>query len=182
MIDEELHTIIIACSNWDKENQEKLYRLFSKTLYRTCRLYAKDDDEAADFLHDTFIHVFKNIHQFNFQGSFEGWMKRVCVNLCLQELRIQKKIKEVSLESGLINSLESEEEMVDMEVNSENVFSKVLEEINKLPAKAALVIKLYIFEGWTHAQIAEELEISVGTSKSQLNYARKLIKERCYAK
>ncbi|MFN5417467.1 MAG: RNA polymerase sigma factor [Flavobacteriia bacterium] len=182
MVDNELNDIINGCSNWNKESQEKLYRLFSKPLYKTCCLYAKNEDEAADLLHDTFIHVFKNIQQFNFQGSFEGWIKKVCVNLCLQEIRIQNKIKEVSLEAGLHEIIEAEDNSGEIEIQNESVFSKVLEEINKLPAKAALVIKLYIFEGWSHAQIAEELDISIGTSKSQLNYARKLIKERCYAK
>lgn len=181
MSNEELKGIIDGCISWERESQEQLYRLYSKTLFKTCKLYSKNDDEAADFLHDTFIHVFKKIATFKNQGSFEGWIKRVCVNLCLQELRLQKRITEVALNPNL-SELGFEEIYDDSETNSENVFSKVLEEINKLPAKAALVIKLYIFEDWSHAQIAEELQISVGTSKSQLNYARKLIKERCYAR
>lgn len=180
MVELELQNIIQGCVNWDRESQETLYRTFSSTLFKTCKLYAKNDDEAADFLHDTFIHVFKNISSFKNQGSFEGWIKRVCVNLCLQELRLKKRIQEVALHDNL-SELVLEVGDNEFEENSESFFSKVLEEINKLPTKAALVIKLYIFEGWSHAQIAEELEISIGTSKSQLNYARNLIKERCYA-
>lgn len=177
---EELRDIIKGCAKWHIDSQEKLYRSYSKLLYKTCLLYAKDKDEASDFLHDSFLQIFKSISSFKNQGSFVSWMKKVCVNICLQELKLQKRMKEVPIQANLSELGFEEQIEILEELNGESKFNKVLQEINKLPTKAALVIKLYVFEGWTHQQIAEELQITVGTSKSQLNYARNLIKERCY--
>jgi RNA polymerase sigma-70 factor (ECF subfamily) len=121
-------------------------------------------------LHDAFMHIYKQIGSYNFSGSFEGWMRRVTVNCCLQALRKRKSFTQVQ-DIPVV-----EEHEVEMEAGIP--FSKILEEINKLPAKAGLVLKLYALEGWSHAEIAEELEISVGTSKSQLNYARSVLKQK----
>lgn len=170
---EELTHIISGCVEWDRQSQEQLYRLYSKTLFKSCKLYARDNDEASDFLHDAFIQIFKTIHTYKHQGSFDGWIKRVTINCCLQQLRILKRIPEVELKNEFADQ-------VDLDVNfddhiKEIQFPKVLEEINKLPAKAALVIKLFVLEGLSHAEIANELNITVGTSKSQLNYARSIL-------
>ncbi|MFY7991200.1 MAG: RNA polymerase sigma factor [Fluviicola sp.] len=162
--------IIDGCVQWDRVSQERLYRLFSKELFKVCRLYASDIQDAEDMLHDAFMHIFKQIGSYNFSGSFEGWMRRVTVNCCLQALRKRKSFTQVQ-DIPVV-----EEHEVEMEAGIP--FSKILEEINKLPAKAGLVLKLYALEGWSHAEIAEELEISVGTSKSQLNYARSVLKQK----
>lgn len=162
--------IIEGCVQWDRVSQERLYRLFSKELFKVCRLYASDIQDAEDMLHDAFMHIYKQIGSYNFSGSFEGWMRRVTVNCCLQALRKRKSFTQVQ-EIPVV-----EEHEVEMEAGIP--FSKILEEINKLPAKAGLVLKLYALEGWSHAEIAEELEISVGTSKSQLNYARSVLKQK----
>ena len=161
--------IIEGCVQWDRVSQERLYRLFSKELFKVCRLYATDIQDAEDMLHDAFMHIYKQIGSYNFSGSFEGWMRRVTVNCCLQALRKRKSFTQVQ-DIPVV-----EEHEVEMEAGIP--FSKILEEINKLPAKAGLVLKLYALEGWSHAEIAEELEISVGTSKSQLNYARSVLKQ-----
>jgi RNA polymerase sigma-70 factor (ECF subfamily) len=161
--------IIDGCVQWDRVSQERLYRLFSKELFKVCRLYASDIQDAEDMLHDAFMHIFKQIGSYNFSGSFEGWMRRVTVNCCLQALRKRKSFSQIQ-EIPVVEEHE-------LEMESGIPFSKILEEINKLPAKAGLVLKLYALEGWSHAEIAEELEISVGTSKSQLNYARSVLKQ-----
>jgi RNA polymerase sigma-70 factor (ECF subfamily) len=96
-------------------------------------------------------------------------MRRVTVNCCLQALRKRKSFSQIQ-EIPVVEEHE-------LEMESGIPFSKILEEINKLPAKAGLVLKLYALEGWSHAEIAEELDISVGTSKSQLNYARSVLKQ-----
>jgi RNA polymerase sigma-70 factor (ECF subfamily) len=161
--------VIDGCVQWDRVSQERLYRLFSKELFKVCRLYASDIQDAEDMLHDAFMHIFKQIGSYNFSGSFEGWMRRVTVNCCLQALRKRKSFSQIQ-EIPVVEEHE-------LEMESGIPFSKILEEINKLPAKAGLVLKLYALEGWSHAEIAEELEISVGTSKSQLNYARSVLKQ-----
>ena len=170
---EELRHIINGCKEWERSSQEKLYRLFSRDLFKVCKLYGTDTADSEDMLHDAFMHIYKNIGSFQFTGVFEGWMRRVTVNCCLQTLRKRKAFVQVN-EIPVFDEVDEE--------NDESVpFSKILEEINNLPVKAGLVLKLYALEGWSHAEIAEELDISVGTSKSQLNYARTVLKQKLIA-
>lgn len=166
--------IVDGCKNWNRVAQEKLYRAFARDLLKVCRMYSTDSDEAQDFLHDAFIHIFKQIDRYQEQGQLPFWLRRVTVNVCLQKLREQKKMPEYASEKALVNLADDDEE----EVQTHVPFQQVLTEINALPAKAALVLKLYAIEGWSHAEIAEELSISVGTSKSQLNYARSILKAK----
>lgn len=166
----EFKDIIEGCVNWERSAQERLYRHFSKNLFKVCKLYSSDTQDAEDMLHDAFMHIFKNIGSYTFSGSFEGWMRRVTVNCCLQTLRKRKTFQQLT-EIPVIPEN-------DEEVEQTIPFAAILEEINRLPVKAGLVLKLYALEGWSHAEIADELEISVGTSKSQLNYARSVLKQK----
>lgn len=166
----EYKDIIEGCANWERSAQERLYRLFSKDLFKVCKLYGSDTQDAEDMLHDAYMHIYKNIGSYTFTGSFEGWLRRVTVNCCLQTLRKRKNFTQLAD----IPSVDQEEG----ELETGIPFAKVLDEINLLPAKAGLVLKLYALEGWSHSEIAEELEISVGTSKSQLNYARSVLKQK----
>jgi len=172
MSDENRH-IIEGCVNWERGAQEKLYRKFSKELFKVCKLYGADTQDAEDMLHDAFMHIYKNIGSYHFSGAFEGWLRRVTVNCCLQELRKRKTFTQLA-EIPVMEETE-------LEMDKTVPFAAILEEINRLPAKAGLVLKLYALEGWSHAEIAEELEISVGTSKSQLNYARTVLKQKLIA-
>src|SRR3989344_1703009 len=105
--------------------------------------------------------------------NWEGRSRRVTVNCCLQALRKRKTFQQLA-EIAVIDEVEDD--------NDKPIpFVAILEEINRLPAKAGLVLKLYALEGWSHAEIAEELEITVGTSKSQLNYARSVLKQKLMA-
>lgn len=166
----EYKDIIEGCVKWERSAQESLYRLFSKNLFKVCRLYGSDVQDAEDMLHDAFMHIYKNIGHYNFTGSFEGWLRRVTVNCCLQELRKRKTFTQIAEVPDQLNE--------ETELESGIPFAKVLEEINLLPTKAGLVLKLYALEGWSHSEIAEELDISIGTSKSQLNYARNVLKAK----
>jgi len=170
---EDNRDIIEGCVNWERSAQEKLYRLFSKELFKVCKLYGSDTQDAEDMLHDAFMHIYKNIGSYHFSGAFEGWLRRVTVNCCLQELRKRKTFTQLA-EIPVM-------EETDVEMDKAVPFAAILEEINRLPAKAGLVLKLYALEGWSHAEIAEELEITVGTSKSQLNYARTVLKQKLIA-
>ncbi|HLP55839.1 MAG TPA: sigma-70 family RNA polymerase sigma factor [Fluviicola sp.] len=170
---DDLKHIIDGCVNWERRSQEQLYRRFSKDLFKVCKLYGADTQDAEDMLHDAFMHIYKNIGSYHFSGVFEGWLRRVTVNCCLQALRKRKTFQQLA-EIPVIDEVEEE--------NDKPIpFVAILEEINRLPVKAGLVLKLYALEGWSHAEIAEELEITVGTSKSQLNYARSVLKQKLMA-
>ena len=168
----ELKEIIEGCIAWNRSDQELLYRRFAKDMYKVCRTYSKDNEDAEDMLHDAFMHVYKNIQTYNFNGAFEGWIRRVVVNCCLQVLRKRKNISTVD-DFPLLTEEENQ-----WDINEELPFNTILNEIDRLPIKAGLVMKLYALEGWSHAEIADELNISIGTSKSQLNYARTTLKQK----
>lgn len=170
---EEIKHIIEGCVNWERGAQEQLYRRFSKDLFKVCKLYGADTQDAEDMLHDAFMHIYKNIGSYHFSGAFEGWLRRVTVNCCLQALRKRKTFQQLAE----IPVIDDQDEEIDKPIP----FVAILDEINRLPAKAGLVLKLYALEGWSHAEIAEELEITVGTSKSQLNYARSVLKQKLMA-
>ena len=133
--------------------------------------YAESRAEAADFLQDGFITVFGKLHLFKFQGSLEGWVRRIIVNTALSALRKKKRFNEM---------LDEVENMQDFSVETDEIehvpSAKVIDIVNQLPGKAAIVLKLFAIEGFTHKEIAEIMDISVGTSKSQLNRARALLK------
>lgn len=146
-------------------------------MFSVCKYYTDDRDEACDFLQEGFITVFRKLDRYSNQGSLEGWVRRIIVNTALQEIRKKKVFKEH------YDLIRIEQEEVHNEHPIEETFNpkEVIKWVNDLPKKAGLILKLYAIEGYTHQEIAEILDVSVGTSKSQLNRARTLLKEKMAA-
>lgn len=167
------YNLIQRCLNNDRQAHEEFYNLHADKMFSVCMQYAKDRDEACDFLQDGYMKVFSKLHQFNFNGSLEGWVRRVIVNTALSNIRKNKKafdlFKQVETLPDLTRPVE-----VDIEEAPSKLIVKL---VNQLPFKASIVLKLYTLEGYTHQEIAEKLDISVGTSKSQLSRARTLLKK-----
>lgn len=165
-----LEELIKNCKNGNRKAQEQLYRDYSRVLYSVCLKYSRNKTEAEDNLHDSFMVVYDKIDQYNFKGSFEGWIKRVTVNTVLQKYR-----KEPNL-SIVPEHLEAEEEVEveDLEVS----LPQLLGYIQELPNKYRLTFNMYVLEGYTHQEIGELLGTSTGTSKSNLARARLILKER----
>ncbi len=159
--------LIQACINEDKSAQKALYEMFSAKMYFVCLRYARHDAEAQDILQDAFIKVFDKLDSFRFNGSFEGWVRRIMVNTALNYCRKSAyKYENIGIEDyqdKVVNSkaisLLSEQELLGM--------------IQKLPDGYRMVFNLYIIEGYSHKEIAEMLAISENTSRSQLAKARK---------
>lgn len=167
-------TLVEGCINDERKYQEILYKKYAKKMFSVCKSYARDRDEAMDFLQEGFIEVFKKLENYRFEGSLEGWIRRVVVFKSIDKLRKEKRYQEVVKafdEKGV--SLPVEFELEETNTNSKN---KIRELVDDLPGKAGLILKLFVLEGLTHKEIAEHLEISEGTSKSQLNRARTLLK------
>lgn len=157
----------------DKRNfQEALYRKYADQMYGVVMMYAKDSDQAADILQDSFINVFRNLNKFRFESPLGGWIRRIVVNKAIEHLRKEKRKQEVIEDLG-VSSTPFLDDILD-QINAKEIVRLV----NDLPAKAAMILKLYSIEGYKHHEIAEMLEISEGTSKSQLNRARALLKEK----
>lgn len=164
--------ILAGCLRGDRYSQEILYRRHADKMFSVCLYYADDRDEACDFLQEGFITVFTKLEQYSGNGSLEGWIRRVIVNTAIGHLRKKKRLFES------VDDLQLADEDVDYFNEEAQVpFKKVVELVNQLPEKASLVLKLFAIEGYSHQEIAEQLGITVGTSKSQLNRARFLLKE-----
>lgn len=164
--------LIKACQKGEQEAQAKLYTLYYKKMYGVCLYYSKDETEAMDFLQDGFFHLFQKIDKYSFKGSFEGWMRRLFVNLILQSFRSKKLLYPTGLENV-------EGELFSADNIIEDISAKdLLNIIKELSPQYRLVFNLYAIEGYSHKEISVKLNISEGTSKSNLSRARGLLKEK----
>ncbi len=168
----ELNDIIKGCKKNRPDAQKKLYDQFSGKLFGVCLQYAKDYTEAEDILQDGFVKVFTKIGQFDNKGSFEGWMRRIMVNCALERFRKQNNLFTVSE----INDYDHK--MVYDDLLAEISSKELLEMIQELTPQYKTVFNLYAIEGYPHNEIAEMLNISVGTSKSNLSRARAILQEK----
>lgn len=135
-----------------------------------CLKYSKNKQDAEDVLQDSFITAFKKIQQYKNKGSFEGWLKRITINTALQKYRDKSPLYLVSEEIEESQEVSIDEESVDLKV--------LLSFIQELPNRYRLIFNLYVLDNFSHKEIAEMLDISEGTSKSNLSRARKLLKEK----
>jgi len=166
-----LDQLIKKCKKQDAKAQEQLYRLYGSKLFSICLKYSNNYASAEDTLQDAFITIYDKIEQYKNKGSFEGWIKRVTINTALQKYRKQRIFE--------IISEEQIEEEVEVELDEDNVsLDYLLEIIQQLPDRYRLVFNLYVLDGYSHKEIAAMLDISIGTSKSNLARARNILKEK----
>lgn len=165
-----LKKLIEKCKQGDLKAQSEVYQLFAGKLFALCLKYSKNYQEAQDNLQDGFITIFKKMHQYQFKGSFEGWLKRIVVNTALQKYRKKSVLNLISDEIP---------DEVEVEVDETTVsLDYLLSIIQELPNRYRLVFNMYVLDGYSHREIAEMLEISEGTSKSNLSRARQILKRK----
>lgn len=164
-----LPLLIQGCLEKNTKSQEQLYQLYASKLFSVCLKYSRNYAEAEDNLQDGFLLIFDRIGQYKFTGSFEGWAKRLMINHVLQQYR---KTTFLELVDDVIDetSVEIEDENLSLEF--------LLKIIQELPDRYRLVFNLYVMDGYSHKEISEMLEISIGTSKSNLARAKMALKER----
>jgi len=168
----ELEDIIRGCIRGKRNEQEKLYRMFSSKMFGVCLRYCRNYEEAKDILQDGFIKVFDKIGQYGQRGSFEGWMRRIMVNTALERYRKNN----LTLTMEKIPDIKDEEE--DEEEGPNISMNELLEYVQKLPERYKMVFNLYIFEEMTHKEIGEVMGITEGTSKSDLSRARVILQKQ----
>jgi len=164
--------IIKACIKGDRIAQKRLYQMFADKMYGVCLRYAANTDEAKDILQDGFIKVFLHLNQFNFKGSFEGWVRRIMINTALEKYRSQVTI--YSLDERMPLSDEGVQTTVIESLSAEDLLGL----IRQLTPKYRMVFNLYAIEGYNHKEIGDLLGISEGTSKSNLSRARVILQEK----
>lgn len=165
-----IEQIIQGCQKKDVVAQEQLYRLLAPKLFGVCLKYSRNQTEAEDNLQDGFILIFEKIHQFQFKGSFEGWAKRVVINNVLQKYRTEGVFEIVHENIPDTPTVEVDDEMVSMDY--------LVSIIQQLPDRYRLVFNLYVVDDYSHKEISEMLNITIGTSKSNLARARMILKDK----
>lgn len=168
-----LDQIIKDCQANSIRAQEQLYRLLAPKLFAVCLKYSRTRVDAEDNLQDGFLLLFEKIGQYRFQGSFEGWAKRVMVNNVLQKYRT----------NGIFDLVtENIPDEADVEIEADEVSMEFLVKIiQELPDRYRMVFNLYVTDGYSHKEIAEMLGITDGTSKSNLARARMILKDKIEA-
>jgi RNA polymerase sigma-70 factor, ECF subfamily len=143
-------------------------------MYGACLRYSRSGHEAEEILQEGFIKVFTALHQYRDTGSFEGWVRKIMVNTALQRYRSRSAMHAVvSLELTETGAITDDEQIVSRLSNKE-----LLALVQELPPAYRMVFNLYVFEGYPHKEIAAMLDISEGTSKSNLHDARRWLKEK----
>lgn len=167
--------LIAECIAEKRQAQHLLFKTFYSSLFHVCYRYASNYEEAQDMLNEGFMKIFKNLDKYKDSGSFEGWMKRVMANAALDYQRKHKTTIETVEYDSVDNGA-----MVQFDEN--NAISKISSDelmllIQKLPFMSRSVFNLYVFEDYSHSEIATILQIKEGTSHWHLNFARNKLKQ-----
>ncbi len=159
--------LIEQCKKGKARYQKLLYDKFACKVYPVCYRYAKNEEDAKDILQETFIRVYSKLETFQNKGSFEGWIRKIAVNTSIRHYQnLLRKIDQQDIEYA--PELASDETILS-EMNAIDILKK----ISELPTGYRVVFNLYAIEGYSHKEIAKELGISEGSSRSQLTRARK---------
>lgn len=164
--------MVKACLTNDSHAQKSLYDQFAPKMFGVCLRYCKRHEEAEDMLQEAMFKVFVDLHQFQNKGSLEGWIRKVVVRTILMEFR-KKKI--------IFDDIDDQHILL-ADHGHQAIFDKFEQEamidlLRLLPEACRLVFNLYVMEGYSHQEIAEALQITTGTTKSQLFRARSILKK-----
>jgi len=163
--------LIARASKNNREAQHIIYELHAPKMLSVCRYYIKDVQQAEEVLLNGFFKVFKNLKSYRNEGSFEGWIRRIMVREAISYLRSKKQF-EFSMEDIEVKDSYSDS------INSAIAVNEIQQLIDELPEGYRVVFIMYAIEGYKHHEIADLLNISEGTSKSQLFKSRKLLQQK----
>ncbi|WP_338356980.1 RNA polymerase sigma factor [Yeosuana marina] len=165
------NTLIEKAVKDNREAQHALFEMHAPKMLSVCRYYIKDLQHAEEAMLNGFYKVFSNLKSFKGEGSFEGWIRRIMVRESISFLRKQKQIEfsmeTVEIEHDFTNNIETEIEVAEIQ-----------QLIDTLPEGYKVVFVMYAIEGYKHHEIAEALNITEGTSKSQLFKARNMLQQK----
>ncbi|HCW08511.1 MAG TPA: RNA polymerase subunit sigma-24 [Cytophagales bacterium] len=164
--------LVSRCAKGERAAQQALYDRYCRKLMAMCLRYAKNVPEAEDILQEGFLKIFNNIKSFRFESSLSTWMSRIMINTALNHLR-QKlyMLPMVDVENA---GLQEDEKisLADFHLN------ELIKLVQSLPDGCRVVFNLFAIEGYGHKEIGEMLGVSEGTSKSQYNRAKSLLRAK----
>lgn len=167
------YDLVNAVLRGDPRGEAALYRRYCVPMFRVCLRYARDRAEAEDLLQEGFLRVFADLRDFRFEGSLEGWIRRIVVRTALRHLR--KRISYDELPDELPAMTATDEAPDEYWPDADNAL--IVRLMQHLPAGYRTVLNLFAIEGYSHEEIADLLRIGVGTSRSQLFKARVMLKK-----
>ena len=172
--EEELE-LLRGCLENDRRSQKQLYQTYFKSMFQICLSYSGDRVEAKDILQEAFIKVFTNLEKFDSKNSMEGWIRRIVTNTAIDYFRKRRRLV-------FLNEIpdEPDEEEKGSFTLQDLTNDIILRYVKQLPDGARVVFNLFAVEGLPHKEIAEKLNITEGTSKSQYKRARNLLKKWLY--
>jgi RNA polymerase sigma factor (sigma-70 family) len=184
-MDKKDYRLIEKCKSGNSSAKEWLYRTYSPVLLGVCRRYINNRMQAEDIVHESFITIYEKISELRQESSLEGWMKRIVINNSLKFLKNREFLSDIDeiSESDIDVSVSEEghqmkDQLLQLDISQEDMLSV----IDSLPAGFRAVFNLYVFENYSHNEIADELGISSSTSRSQLLRARKMIQKKLVEK
>lgn len=162
-----INELIYEALRGSRQSQQKLYQQFYGYGMSICIRYARNREEAQEMLNDGFLKVFRYLDRFDFQKPFKFWVRRILINASIDYLRRQKQVHQ---EEIVDYDLDMSHDAIGLDRLSAN---EILAMVQRLAPSYRAVFNLFVVEGYSHQEIADELGISVGTSKSNLAVARK---------
>lgn len=162
--------VIDLLQKGDRSTFKKLFDYYAPIFKGICYRYTGSNEKSDDIIQDVFVKIFRKVSSYNAEGNFEGWMKRIVVNSCLDYVRREKRFDLILDESPLESSTTWDVPLSDLGVE------EMVELINKLPAGLKAVFNLNVFEGLAHKEIGEQLNISESASRAQLAKAKAKLK------
>lgn len=168
-----LVNLLDGCLKHDRQSQKMLYQHFYGYAMSVCLRYTSSRSEAIEVLNDGFLKVFTKLNLYDRSKSLKGWIRRIMINTSIDHYR--HNLKHASTQGDLENALEVSAQETAI---SKLSFDEIVAEIQELTPAYRAVFNLYVIDGFNHEEIAEILEISVGTSKSNLSRARAALQKR----
>lgn len=162
--------LVDGCAANDRRAQEALYRRFFPEMLRMVRRYTRDEDTAIEVVNNGMLRVFKKIHTFAYKGSLEGWMRRLVYHCMADYYRENARYLHFLV-------LEDHDQSVPERGHESFYEEDILKVVRTLPPTSQEVFRLFAIEGYSHAEIAEHLQISEGTSKWHLSTARQKLRD-----
>ncbi len=166
-------SLIEGCRSGSRLSQKALYDALSGKMFAVCLRYMGDRESAEDVLQDGFVTLFSKLDSFTGSGSFEGWARKIFVNTALMALR-RKDVLKQSEDVGAAYGISSDDVSAVQKIS----YQELLQLVSELPAGFRTVFNMYVIEGYSHKEIAEALGVSEATSRSQLQRARTLLKNK----
>jgi len=170
----ELHREIIEESrNGSRPAQYKLYQLYSKAMYNICYRMMNGREEAEDMLQEAFTDAFRKLGSYRYESTFGAWLKQITVNKCINEIKRRKVDLSFYNDMQMFDGTHQEPEVHERGLD----IQKIKKAMEQLPGGSRMIFSLYLLEGYDHVEIAQILDISESTSKSQYMRARRRVKE-----